>query len=180
MLEKTKDIIDILLCSFYMAMFCVVPIFLLTGFLRGIGIAALFFGFVVAIISGALSGAAVFSDRMAKAGIKWAVSVPFSIGIFCFLVNTQFILRIERAMNAADYSNGDGLGVMLLFVSILAVVGIGELIGVSYSGKQLSREMENAFATLKKVLCPVSCAVMVALVVLLVCILPPPLPPAYG
>lgn len=180
MSEKTRDILDTLLCGFYMAVFCVVPIFLLTGFLRGIGIAALFFGFVVAIISGALSGAAVFSDRIAKAGIKWAVSVPFSIGVFYFLVNTKFILRMERVLNAADYSNGDGLGVMLLFVSILAAVGIGNLIGVSYSGKQLPREMGNAFAVLKKVVCPVSCAVMVTLVVLLVCVLPAPLPPVYG
>lgn len=177
---KTKDIIDILLCSLYMAVFCVVPIFVLIGFLRGFGITALLLGCAVAVFVGILSGSAVFSDHIAKACIKWAVSVPFSIGIFYFLVNTQFILRMERAMNAADYSNGDGLGVMLLFVSILAVVGIGNLIGVSYSGKQLPREMENAFATLKKVLCPVSCAMMVALVVLLVCVLPPPLPPVYG
>lgn len=178
--DIAKDVLDIILCGFYMAVFCVVPHFMLTGLLRGAGIAVLFFGFVVAALCGMLSGFAVLSDRRVRACIKWAVSAPFSIGIFYFLINTSFVLRLERALNAAPYSNGDGIAIMLLLGSILAAVGIGNIIGVVFSGRQPSAKAERVEAVVQRVVCPVSCAVMVVLVVLLVCVLPPPLPPVYG
>lgn len=178
--DTVKDVLDIILCGFFMAVFCVVPFFMLTGLLRGTGIAVLIFGFVVAAFCGMLSGFAVLSDRRAKACIKWAVSAPFSIGIFNFLINTSFVPRLERALNAAPYSHGDGIALMLLLGSMLAAVGIGNIIGVVFSGRQLSAKAERVEAVLQRVICPVSCAVTVVLVIFLICIMPPPLPPVYG
>ncbi len=182
---KTKDIIDILLCSLYMAVFCVPTIYLSIGivkFFNWNGILT----FVCPIVFGIFSGTAIFSDSKKKAVLKWLASVPLSVGVFFAISNTDLLMRIHNAIDPLYYaeygalSMGEAFGGAAVLYIVLMAVFIGNLVGLSCSGIKLTRKGENVFAVLQKIVCPILCIIIVGVTVYLLCALPQLPPPVYG
>lgn len=178
-MEKTKNIniIDILLCGLYMAVFCVPTIYLSIGIVKYTDW-NMIVTFLCPIMCGVLSCIAMFSDSKKKAAQKWAASVPFSAGMFFVLANSNLLARIYRAVDPSYYaeygmgSMGEAFsGTALLFMVLIAVF-IGNIIGLCCSGIKLTRNGENVFAVLHKIICPIFCVIIVSLIVCLFFVLP--------
>ncbi len=184
MSEKMKDIIDILLCGFYMAVFCVPTIYLTIGIVKYLNWNGALM-FVCPIVCGILSGTAIFSDSKKKAGLKWLTSVPLSAGAFFAIGNTDLLMRMYNAIDPLYYAEYGALsmgeafsGATVLYMVLLAVF-IGNIVGLSCSGIGLTQKGENVFAVLQKIVCPILCVTIVGVTVYLLFALPP-LPSVYG
>ncbi|MBQ4165874.1 MAG: hypothetical protein IJD85_06085, partial [Oscillospiraceae bacterium] len=103
MSEKTRDILDTLLCGFYMAVFCVPTIYLTIGIVKYLNWNGAL-TFVCPIVCGVFSGTAIVSDSKKKAGLKWLSSVPFSVGAFFVISNTDLLMRIHNAIDPIYYA----------------------------------------------------------------------------
>lgn len=184
MSEKTKDIIDTLLCGFYMAVFCVPTIYLTVGIVKYLNWNGAL-TFVCPIVCGVFSGIAIVSDSKKKAGLKWLTSVPLSAGAFFAIGNTDLLMRMYNAIDPLYYaeygapSMGEAFsGAAVLYMVLLAVF-VGNIVGLSCSGIELTRKGENVLAVLQKIVCPILCVIIVGITVYLLCALPS-LPPVYG
>lgn len=185
MSEKTKDIIDTLLCGLYMAVFCVPTIYLTIGLAKYFDWNSVL-TITCPIVCGALSGIAIFSDSKKKAGLKWLASIPLSAGIFFAISNTDLLLRMHNAIDPSYYAEYGALsmgeafsGAAVLYMVLLAVL-IGNIIGLCCSGIKLSLKGENAFAAFQKIVCPILCAVIMGVLVYLLCTLPQLPPRNFG
>ena len=185
MSEKTKDIIDTLLCGLYMAVFCVPTIYL------SIGSAKIFawntiLTILLPILCGTLSAIAIYSERKTKSGIKWAVSVPISIALILGIGNTDLLMRIYKAVDPLYYSEYGGTssmgeafsGAAVMFLVLLAVF-VGNIVGFGCSGIKFSTNTENVLAALRRYICPILCIFIVGIIIFLFCTLPQ-ITPQYG
>lgn len=185
MSEKARDIIDTLLCGLYMAVFCVPTIYLTIGIVKYLDWNGAL-TFVCPIVCGILSGTAIFSDSKKKAGLKWLTSAPLSVGGFFVIGNTDLVKRMYNAIDPLYYAEYGALsmgeafsGAAVLYLGLLAVF-IGNIIGLSCCGIELTRKGENVLAVLQKIVCPILCVVIVGVTVYLLCALPQLPPPVYG
>ena len=185
MSEKAKELIDILLCSVYMAIFCVPTIYLIIG-------TAKYFAcnttltIALPILCGIFSAIAIYSDHKTKAGAKWAVSAPISISMIFAIGNTDLLMRMYKAIDPVYYSEYGGTssmgeafsGAAVMFLVLLSVF-VGNIVGFGYSGVKFSTKTENLLTALRKFVCPILCVIIVCIMIYLFFTLPH-ITPHYG
>lgn len=183
MSEKTRDILDTLLCGLYMAVFFAPIAFLSAGMTYDVNYIVPVI--ILCIFCGALSGTTAFSDTKTKAVWKWFVSLGFSALMFKVFINTNILLKIYVAIDPSYcYQYGEpsasaNLGLTIAVVTIALSVLTGNIIGVSCSGTKLTQKGENTFAVLQKIVCPILCAVITGVTIYLLFALPQ-VTPSYG
>lgn len=173
MSEKTKDIIDTLLCGLYMSVFCVPTIYLCIGLLKYFSRNTILTT-VCPMVCGILSGIAVYSVSKKKAGIKWAASAPISIAMLFVIDSVNILTRISEYIPSEYVTSPMGeaftnAGVMSL---VLLAVFVGNITGFGFSGIKFSTKTENVLTAFQKYVCPVLCIIIVVIMTYLFCTLP--------
>lgn len=185
MSEKIKDIIDTLLCSIYMAIFCAPTIYLVIGLVKCFDWNTIL-TIALPILCGIFSAIAIYSSRKTKAGAKWAVSAPISIFMVFVIGNTDLLMRIYKAIDPVYYSEYGGTssmgeafsGAAVMFLVLLSVF-VGNIVGFGYSGVKFSTKTEDMLTALRKFVCPIMCVIIVGVIIYLLCTLPH-ITPNYG
>ncbi|MBE6889400.1 MAG: hypothetical protein E7485_05250 [Ruminococcaceae bacterium] len=174
MSEKTRDIIDILLCGLYMAVLRM-PVAYAYGYAEykfAIDPSATGL-FITTVIISVISGYAMISDKASIAAVKWIIANILTYGshfLLCWAFNNTYFVN--------NYVGGTLIIITLFMVisDFIAFVYSGESpIKAKYAvnGLQMIKSKYRTSKTaykIQKLVCPIVCGVIVILLIVLVCI----------